>query len=186
VSLINDSCKGMVHLEQNNIVHRDLAARNLLVYQNNGRWSVKISDLGMARKLEDYNYDSNGVIPVRWTAPEVLMYRKYYKESDVWSFGVTSWEILSRGKAPYLEILSNIEVAKFVISGHKLEIPQDCSNELWNILLQCFLERKERPTFRNLLKSLNDISSQLEYEISLYHTNNEEQQQTDYNIYIHV
>jgi len=92
----------MVHLEQNKIVHRDLAARNLLVYQLNGRWSVKVSDLGMARKLVTYNYDNNGVIPVRWTAPEVITYGKYYKESYVWSFGLTSWEILSRGKVPYL------------------------------------------------------------------------------------
>jgi len=158
-SLINDTCKGMVHLERNNIVHRDLATRNLLVYQLNGRWSVKVSDLGMARRIVEYNYGNNEVMPVRWCAPEVLSYGKYYKESDVWSFGVTSWEILSRGKIPYLELSSNNDVVKFVTSDQTLQIPQDCSTELWKIFLLCFMKREKRPTFGSLLKLLNNFSA---------------------------
>jgi len=92
----------MIHLQQNKIVHRDLAARNLLVFQLDGNWSVKVSDFGMARKLNDNSlYFTNTAIPIRWTAPEVISTGKFSKESDIWSFGITSWEIFTKGKLPY-------------------------------------------------------------------------------------
>ena len=93
---------GMEYLGQNKIIHRDLAARNILVADQE---TVKISDFGLARVATNdfYQMHSNSNIPVRWEAMECLTHRKYSHKSDVWSFGVTLWEMFAFGAIPALE-----------------------------------------------------------------------------------
>ncbi|ROT61155.1 putative high affinity nerve growth factor receptor-like, partial [Penaeus vannamei] len=92
---------GMEYLSSQHFVHRDLACRNCLVGEN---LCVKISDFGMSRDVYTCDYYKVGgsrMLPVRWMAPESIMYGKFTLESDVWSFGVVLWEIYSFGKQPY-------------------------------------------------------------------------------------
>lgn len=51
-----------------------------------------------------------GKIPIRWTAPEAISYRKFTSASDVWSYGIVMWEVMTYGERPYWE-LSNHEVS---------------------------------------------------------------------------
>ena len=73
--------------------------------------TCQIADFGMSRALQDTEYyvSHGGKIPVKWTAPEALSYRKYSIASDVWSFGVVMYEIWAVGLRPY-ERMSNAEV----------------------------------------------------------------------------
>lgn len=41
------------------------------------------------------------MLPVRWMAPECIMFGRFTLESDIWSYGVVLWEIYSYGKQPY-------------------------------------------------------------------------------------
>ena len=91
---------GMEYLTQNQIIHRDLAARNILVADQE---TVKISDFGLARQGDSYVMSSATTIPVKWEALECLTHRKYSHKSDVWSFGVTLWEMFAYGRNPTME-----------------------------------------------------------------------------------
>lgn len=53
-----------------------------------------------------------GKIPIRWTAPEAIAYRKFSSSSDVWSYGVVMWEVMSYGERPYWN-LTNRDVSSF-------------------------------------------------------------------------
>ena len=52
-----------------------------------------------------------GKIPIRWTAPEAIAYRKFTSASDVWSYGIVMWEVMSYGERPYWD-MSNQDVSK--------------------------------------------------------------------------
>ena len=63
-----------------------------------------MTDFGLSRELEEdevYYRTQGGKIPVRWTAPEAIQHRKFTQKSDVWSFGIVLWEIMSYGDHPY-------------------------------------------------------------------------------------
>ncbi|KMQ86000.1 proto-oncogene tyrosine-protein kinase ros, partial [Lasius niger] len=81
---------------------------------------VKIGDFGLARDIYKDDYyrieGKDGLLPVRWMAPESLMYRTFTSQSDVWAFGVLMWEITSLGEHPYAA-KNNSEVLQYVSSA---------------------------------------------------------------------
>ncbi|XP_070273639.1 proto-oncogene tyrosine-protein kinase ROS isoform X1 [Myotis yumanensis] len=160
VDLCVDISKGCVYLEQLHFIHRDLAARNCLVsvkdYSNPSR-VVKIGDFGLARdiyKNDYYRKRGEGLLPVRWMAPESLMDGIFTTQSDVWSFGILIWEILTLGHQPY-PAHSNLDVLNYVQSGGRLEPPRNCPDDLWNLMTQCWAqEPDQRPTFHKIQDQL--------------------------------
>ncbi|XP_047414156.1 proto-oncogene tyrosine-protein kinase ROS isoform X2 [Sciurus carolinensis] len=160
VDVCVDISKGCVYLEQMHFIHRDLAARNCLVsvkdYTSPLR-IVKIGDFGLARdiyKNDYYRKRGEGLLPVRWMAPESLMDGIFTTQSDVWSFGILIWEILTLGHQPY-PAHSNLDVLNYVQTGGRLEPPRNCPDDLWNLMTQCWAqEPDERPTFQKIQDQL--------------------------------
>ncbi|NWU86118.1 ROS1 kinase, partial [Onychorhynchus coronatus] len=158
-----DVCKGCVYLEKMHFIHRDLAARNCLVsekeYESSSR-IVKIGDFGLARdvyKNDYYRKRGEGLLPVRWMAPESLIDGVFTNHSDVWAFGVLVWETLTLGQQPYPG-LSNTEVLHLVRSGGRLESPNNCPDDLCDIMTRCWSqEPHNRPTFSYIHNKLQDI-----------------------------
>ncbi|KAF3848101.1 hypothetical protein F7725_021129 [Dissostichus mawsoni] len=146
VGILRGIASGMKYLSDMSYVHRDLAARNILV---NSNLVCKVSDFGMSRVLEDdpeAAYTTRGgKIPIRWTAPEAIAYRKFTSASDVWSYGVVMWEVMSYGERPYWD-MSNQDVIKAIDEGYRLPPPMDCPVALHQLMLDCWQrERADRP-----------------------------------------
>ncbi|XP_070537282.1 tyrosine kinase receptor Cad96Ca-like [Ptychodera flava] len=116
-----DVANGMSYLSSKAIIHRDLAARNILVSGD----TCKISDFGFSRLGEIYVKMSKDRIPIFWTAPECLVASKakYNTKTDVWSYGVLMWEIMSLGERPYSSGLKG-RIKQYLEGGGRLTKPR--------------------------------------------------------------
>ncbi|KAG5281847.1 hypothetical protein AALO_G00049450 [Alosa alosa] len=163
IYMASQVAEGMAYLEDRHIVHRDLAARNILVGDD---LICKVADFGLARIIKDsvYTASRSTKIPVRWTAPEAALYQRFSVKSDVWSFGVLLYEMMSRGKMPY-DGKSNKEVLEILASGYRLPSPHKCPPNIYRIMLECWNpEPSKRPSFHALHSQLDNIYSRLYFK----------------------
>ncbi|XP_044057116.1 tyrosine-protein kinase JAK1 [Siniperca chuatsi] len=162
-------CKGMDYLGSQNYIHRDLAARNVLV--ENER-TVKIGDFGLTKSIKNnegyYTVKDENDSPVFWYAPECLTHCKFYLASDVWSFGVTLYELITycdSSKSPMTLFLGMIgrtqgqmtiiRLVKVLTEGRRLPRPDGCPEHLYELMRRCWETAPEnRITFKHLIEEL--------------------------------
>ncbi|XP_078216673.1 non-receptor tyrosine-protein kinase TYK2 isoform X15 [Callithrix jacchus] len=165
-------CEGMAYLHAQHYIHRDLAARNVLL--DNDRL-VKIGDFGLAKAVpeghEYYRVREDGDSPVFWYAPECLKEYKFYYASDVWSFGVTLYELLTHcasSQSPptkFLELIgitqgqvTVLRLTELLERGERLPRPDKCPCEVYQLMKNCWeMEASFRPTFQNLIPILKTV-----------------------------
>ncbi|XP_062868062.1 non-receptor tyrosine-protein kinase TYK2 [Trichomycterus rosablanca] len=172
-------CQGMDYLHSKRYIHRDLAARNVLV-ENEG--VVKIGDFGLTKYVPEgeiyYRVREDGDSPVFWYAIECLKESKFSFSSDVWSFGVTLYEILTRcdqRQSPptkYVEMMGMVQGQMTVMrlinlleNHRRLPCPQNCPREVYSLMEQCWdFTPSQRPTFKTLADALEEIRRTYEQE----------------------
>ncbi|XP_065224645.1 plexin-A4-like [Planococcus citri] len=150
--------RGMEYLASKKCIHRDLAARNILVSHD---FVLKIADFGLARNIQSKEYykkKTKGRLPVKWMAPEALSHLLFTTQSDVWSYGILLWEILSLGGVPYPTFRSMDKLIKDLKSGYRLEQPPNCSLKTYNLMCECwhYLPEK-RPHFSSIAEELCEM-----------------------------
>nr|XP_021136238.1 activated CDC42 kinase 1 isoform X3 [Columba livia] len=141
--------KGMAYLESKRFIHRDLAARNILLASNE---LIKIGDFGLMRALpkndDHYVMQEHRKVPFAWCAPESLKTRTFSHASDTWMFGVTLWEMFTYGQEPWIGLNGSQILHKIDKEGERLPRPEDCPQDVYNVMLQCWAHKPEdRPTF---------------------------------------
>lgn len=178
----------MDFLSNKRYVHRDLAARNCLVSAESiptslsqtcvnssslmDNITVKISDLGVSRNscAKEYFHIRNTLLPVRWMAPESLLYGTFTTESDVWSFGVLLWEIFSYGIRPYFNC-DNQEVIDLVCTHQLLPRPEYCPPHVYSVMNDCWHDSpSHRPNFKEIYNRLCSVQTLHERTFSISHS----------------
>jgi len=152
IRIMRDIANGILHLHKEGVIHRDIACRNVLV--GNGL-EVYISDFGMARLKDTENTTKSNIGPLRWMAPEAMTKREYSEASDVFSYGVTLWEMVTK-----LRPWGNMEPAAIVIAvsqkNTRLKIPNNCDPVVKKIIRSCWATRpSHRITFPEIVNTLS-------------------------------
>ncbi|XP_071690808.1 uncharacterized protein [Rutidosis leptorrhynchoides] len=159
-----DIARGMNYLHrcQPPIIHRDLKSSNLLVDKN---WTVKVGDFGLSRiKHLAYLNTKTGKGTPQWMAPEILRNGQADEKSDVYSYGVVLWEIITE-KVPWDDLDPMQVIGAVGFMNKKLEIPKDV-DPLWVSLIEsCWCsESQSRPTFQEILYRLKELQKKLAVE----------------------
>eukprot|EP01117_Protostelium_nocturnum_P013315 TRINITY_DN4955_c0_g1_i7.p1 TRINITY_DN4955_c0_g1~~TRINITY_DN4955_c0_g1_i7.p1 ORF type:complete len:903 (-),score=286.32 TRINITY_DN4955_c0_g1_i7:57-2765(-) len=156
INVISDIVGGMTYIHEKGVIHCDLSSRNVLLTEGN---RAKIGDFGSAKKVGEKN--PNIKTAPRWSPPEVLKGGEFTFEGDVFSFGITCWEIISDGLIPYGS-MSNNDVASHVIKGNRPPIPIDY--EEWNQIISLCWEGdpSKRCSFKSISAFFRKLSDPLQ------------------------
>ena len=147
---------GMAYLEVQHLIHRNLGARNILVGEGN---IVKIANFRMAGVIIDGEYipEIGEKFHIRSTAPEARFHDHFSIKSDVWSYGIFLWELITYGQMPYQE-MKNAEVLLRLKQGYHLPQPFGCPDALYQVMINCWKDKpEERPTFEFLKYHMGDF-----------------------------
>ncbi|XP_076871051.1 tyrosine-protein kinase JAK1 [Brachyhypopomus gauderio] len=165
-------CRGMDYLGSRNYIHRDLAARNVLVENES---TVKIGDFGLTKSIKEnegyYTVKDDLDSPVFWYAPECLVHCKFYKASDVWSFGVTMYELLTycdSSCGPMLVFLKMIgpthgqmtvtRLVRVLEEGKRLPRPEICPEKVYALMRRCWESTHDkRIDFKGLIAGFQQM-----------------------------
>jgi len=151
---------GMKHLHDNKILHRDMKSLNVLLDAN---FNVKLSDFGLSKieSKDDQTLSKDGMKgTIAWMAPELFKNQPATKKSDIYSMGMTFYEIVTN-RVPFQDYQNQVEVAQKVLAGTRETIPAECQPKVAKLIAKCWEAKPEaRPSIDDVIAILNSKDSE--------------------------
>jgi len=154
------------YLHSRKIMHCDLKSSNILIDEN---MKIKVSDFGLSRLKNIFSINENkGKIGTsHWMPPEIMKAKKYEESSDVYSYGMILWEIIT-GDIPYYGMTPNQIVGLVADFGKIVEVPKEGHHALKNLVKNCLIyEQERRPSLDNIIMYLDKVMTKNKSEDSL-------------------
>ena len=152
----------MSYLEKSCCIHQDLSAKNVAIeVHRDNKINCKLNIYPYVHQVKNGLYcPEHRAISVRWSPPEVIVDNQISIKSNVWSFGITVWEMTTYcQRIPYSEMTES-EVLEKVYEGYRMSRPLECPEELYELMQSCWKENaSSRPTFQTLCWQLDYYSS---------------------------
>ncbi|XP_065891444.1 myoblast growth factor receptor egl-15-like [Dysidea avara] len=162
---------GMEYLSSRNIVHKQLTCESVLIFEN---FVLKLTnfdvrDSSSTDQPEKHSTTTrapaieraqviartiSGRPSVKWQAPEVMKSETYSSESDVWSYGMTLWEITNYGDTPFDDVVLRLLLRAIEEENYPLKA-ENCNADLYSLMKSCWKRKGHRPSFTNLLNSIH-------------------------------
>uniref|UniRef100_A0A914CMJ5 Protein kinase domain-containing protein n=1 Tax=Acrobeloides nanus TaxID=290746 RepID=A0A914CMJ5_9BILA len=161
--------EGMEYLISNNLLHCDLSVRNVLLRNEK---HIEICDFGLVRSIKKQKSGALNIVPDE-AAIELLTGEKNFSEqSDVWSFGITCWEIFNYGADSYPEIrecfvIDREELIDYLKRAKRMDIPEKVHPELRNIMLECKTQGdmvEQQPFLESNIEELPKADEEMDLE----------------------
>ncbi|KAM9856130.1 tyrosine-protein kinase STYK1 [Aulostomus maculatus] len=141
-------------MSEHRLVHGDVAARNILI---GAGLSARVSGMGLAfggRETDSSIRQRDAEVPLKWQAPERIMVQLNIDRSDVWSFGILLYELITLGSPPYPE-LEPLSVLPKLQGSYRMKRPKNCGGALYDLMKYCWMwSFKDRPPFSAVIKLL--------------------------------
>eukprot|EP01105_Mastigella_eilhardi_P001641 TRINITY_DN1194_c0_g1_i2.p1 TRINITY_DN1194_c0_g1~~TRINITY_DN1194_c0_g1_i2.p1 ORF type:complete len:241 (-),score=61.34 TRINITY_DN1194_c0_g1_i2:22-744(-) len=159
VKIALDIAQGMKTLHDNNIIHRDLKSDNLLVCSLSleATSTVKLTDFGTSRTIGDNKAKTytKGVGTPIYMSPELLKGEQYNSLTDVYSYGVLCYEVLTQAE-PYASFTNTWAIASFVVGGERPALPANTEPQFAAMVNSCWAQvPSARPTFTQVVSFLS-------------------------------
>jgi len=152
----------MGHLHKRKLIHRDIATRNCFLTE---KQSLKLCDSALSRDLFPSDYHclgDNNNRPIKWMPLESINHNRYSRASDVWSYGVFMWELMTKAQQPFSEV-DPFEIEDYLTGGYRLHQPLNCPDQLYSVLVSCWgSQPQERASVLQLHQTLQELQKQLQ------------------------
>src|SRR6266540_1000687 len=157
LNILKHIAKGLDHIHNQKIIHRDFHSGNIL-YEN--EFDVVISDLGISKSsIKTTNDDDDNEIYgiISYMAPEILQRKEYTTASDIYSFGMIMWELMT-GRNPFWDKIQDTELIIEICDGLRPSIVANAPENYIELMQECwYSDPNKRPTSFEILKRIDDI-----------------------------
>ncbi|MBP9846691.1 MAG: protein kinase [Saprospiraceae bacterium] len=149
IKIAHNIISAVSYLHEHGYIHGDIKSFNVILFKD---YQAKITDFSLTCREEEAQPTTSGTI--LWFSPEVVRGEKKTKSSDIWSYGMTLFEITSR-QLPFHDAQTETQAREWIVSGEGESPPHECEMrypKVAQLLRSCFEEPKQRPAASQIIE----------------------------------